>query len=165
MVTHGQIPRPGQIIDWHGVQVEVLAVDAHTQLATVQLVYVECGLPEGWRVRVADYQQPTAEVATHAKAVLLDDFDAWQAALIRAQEHHLSACSDDDSHTPSWVVSSYSQPGLGHEVRLGWDIDGTLMVTCDCEAASHGNICQHAALAIDRAAAWPFPIARQTELL
>jgi hypothetical protein len=112
-------------------------------------------------VIVTESPPPYNSNAFPAIAVRPLDADTWQAALTRGQERGLAVERRDErtlEHVRliGYVVHSYSTPGLLHPVFVSIDLrTGAVETTCDCEASKFSKPCQHAALAVQDANAWP----------
>lgn len=98
--------------------------------------------------------------------------NAFQRALTRGQERRLafSQVSGEptykiDGTTRHYQVEAWSQPGLDHHVVIYKSSGGAVEVACDCQAAFGGRPCQHAALAIQAAGWWPWPMASQVDAI
>lgn len=96
-----------------------------------------------------------------------EDSEVWQAAATRFDEHRLRLIGYRVVWTSAWRlydIESYSQPNSWHEIEVIRTGD-SVYTTCDCDAAFHGTVCQHAAAAL-RDSGWaPFELLMQPALL
>lgn len=98
----------------------------------------------------------------------LDDRADWQAALTDAQ---LDRMSVEASATMSTGFMQYTGYRVVFDddgstvmlpVTVARDIDGRVYTLCACAIGQTERPCPHAAIAVEHAGLWPFPIASQT---
>lgn len=97
------------------------------------------------------------------------DFHDWQRALTRGQEQRLevrqlNTIDECGVAMTGYMVTSHSDPSSLHACTVSRDWEGDVYTICDCEAGQYSQPCTHAALSINTASLWPFPIASQTDM-
>lgn len=115
-------------------------------------------------------QQISTNVQTPpALPVTAEHAERWQRALTRAQEARLEIAeaeyttNQDGCEQLRLRISSASQPGHLHHTHADRDA-GYVSTTCSCTAGSVPIPCTHAAMAVQTAGWWPFPIFTQTDM-
>lgn len=119
--------------------------------------------------------EPGTNVQPRFDEVQIEHLERWQSALQRGQSQRLSIRQDavqvsepnrdgNSTTTITFTVGSHSEPGLLHTTIIRTCAE-TVLVSCDCIARAIGHApCTHAALALETAQLWPFPILSQTDM-